>query len=367
MHSTIRTIASPSLEVDANGGSKDDCITPTTPQRLSGPYRGLSLQYLGQDPASPSTTRLNTASKLEPSISFGSSILPRRTRGLDFSRACTNLHHSTLAESSPDSSPVVGAKGMAAPRRSGSGYDSPLPVTALWSTAASERALGTSIGSNAMDTSDSSESDEDLMREEEDQIHMTPQPIRTSFALTTIQSPGFNPLASSSGGRRLADFARRLRIKTRKKLPIAESPGNLSPPISRSTDMNGFFGAQSRRESLNLGAGQLNLSDDIPQDALGLCHPQVVRRTVTRRSNMLVSRYFYTQIKLIVYSLKQKDLHAFALRCKKKVVLLKPRASMKRRLFAMCANLMLLQSLVLLPLLRLLTSQQQALTKLLRN
>ena len=57
--------------------------------------------------------------------------LPRHSRGLDFSRACTNLHHSTLAERQPGdggggggemhvgSSPVMTTKGMMIPGAGG--------------------------------------------------------------------------------------------------------------------------------------------------------------------------------------------------------------------------------------------------------
>ena len=66
------------------------------------------------------TNRLPLSPKLDSSASYGvpGSVLPRRSRGMDFSRACTNLHHSTLAEqSSPDSSPVIGGRAMNIPSR----------------------------------------------------------------------------------------------------------------------------------------------------------------------------------------------------------------------------------------------------------
>ncbi|KAK2827887.1 hypothetical protein FQN49_007246, partial [Arthroderma sp. PD_2] len=97
--------------------------SPETPQRTNRPHLGLSLHM--PQPFSPKSgppaARIPLSPKLDSSHSFGSpaSVLPRRSRGLDFSRACTNLHHSTLAESSPDSSPVVGGRGIAIPQRRG--------------------------------------------------------------------------------------------------------------------------------------------------------------------------------------------------------------------------------------------------------
>lgn len=296
VQSPLKALSPSPLLRDTAANSKDDqYIVPTTPQRPNLP-RGLSLQTPKQNHTSQSPLELSTSDhvlpipKLDPSIFFGSSILPRRTRGLDFSRACTNLHHSTLAESSPDSSPVIGYKGMSTPRRSGSVMDSPMVSSTLWSTQGSERVSGISIGSHLVDTSDSSDMDEDMAKDEEDVIHMTPQPMRGYFMLANIQSPDFDPMTNSPARKRYASFAQRCKTKSRRKIPLVESPGNLSPPSTRS-ESNGYSGRQSRRGSLNLGTTQLNLSDDVPLDALGLSHPQVVRRTVTRRSNMLVSSF----------------------------------------------------------------------------
>ena len=88
---------------------------PSTPNRASFPPRGLSIHMLPhRDQASPvqsSATAFTKPAPLSPKLDHAhilaspTNILPRRSRGLDFSRAATSLHHSTLAEqSSPDSS-----------------------------------------------------------------------------------------------------------------------------------------------------------------------------------------------------------------------------------------------------------------------
>ena len=184
-----------------------------------------------------------------------------------------------------------------------------------------------SLGSvNMVDSgSNTSDSDEDMFRggEEEDTIHMTPQPFKANFlpfGQAPTGSPGVDSMNSfSPTAANLMSFKRRLRSGPRLRnvrkgssstslqssLP---SPGPLSPPL-RSVE-NGahgnYFGKdfekkgiESRRESLSLGTNDLHISDSgdgdsTPlrsgsYDALVLSNPQVVRRAVTRRSNMLVS------------------------------------------------------------------------------
>ena len=283
------------LLLESRQTSKDDSsISPTTPRRPN-LQRGLSLQLLKQDVTSPSASKLTTSHmnrvplspKLDSSTSLGSSVLPRRSRGLDFSRACTNLHHSTLAESSPDSSPIIGGKGVNIPRK-GAHPDSPMFAGSLWSTVGSEKTVSSSMGSvMMMDSDTSSDSDEDMMREEED-ILMTPQPFRTAFGIAA--SPGVDSMVYSPAAKSLMNFKRRLRSHVRRKTSSSDSPGPLSPPLLKSVESSNYFskGSESRRESLSLGTNQLRISDADGHDALGLSNHQVVRRAVTRRSNMLV-------------------------------------------------------------------------------
>lgn len=295
--STSKALSPSPLLLESRRTSKDDSvISPTTPRRPT-LQRGLSLQLPKQDLSSPSASKLTTSlmsrvplsPKLDSSTSLGSSVLPRRSRGLDFSRACTNLHHSTLAESSPDSSPVIGGKGMNIPRKGVQVPDSPMFAGSLWSTMGSEKTVSSSMGSvMVMDSDSTSESDEDMMREEEDMIHMTPQPFRTTFG--NVQSPGADAMVYSPAAKSLMNFKRRLRSHVRRKTSSSDSPGPLSPPLLKSVESSNYFGkgSDSRRESLSLGTNQLQISDVDGHDALGLSNHQVVRRAVTRRSNMLV-------------------------------------------------------------------------------
>ena len=342
--------------------SKDDSYVappPVTPKRPTFHPRGLSLQMPPRDISSSSTANLSInyinrvplSPKLDSTTSHWSagSVLPRRSRGLDFSRACTNLHHSTLAEqSSPDSSPVISGRAMMIPARKSiqngtlpSVPSSPASVAhSLWSTMGhvDKTGVSSSVGSvNMLDSdSDSEASDmEDIMRrgEEEDTIHMTPQAGKgwsgtgNPFVTGSISSPGmdmaspFSPAAAN-----LMSFQqRRLRHgRSRKSSSSASasgrssmpSPGPASPPLLKSIEsLNGAYfhkditkeDVKSRRESLSLGTNELNISDGAesegeglrisPTDALGIPIPvtptlderrTVIRRAVTRRGNLLV-------------------------------------------------------------------------------
>ncbi|MCJ1380056.1 hypothetical protein MMC17_003159 [Xylographa soralifera] len=344
--------------------SKDDTHIvpfPVTPKRPSLPPRGLSLQMPPRDVTSSSTANLTTnllnrvplSPKLDSTITYGpaGSVLPRRSRGLDFSRACTNLHHSTLAEqSSPDSSPVISGRAMMIPPRKSlhNGSVSSVPdspgsaANSLWSTFGNmeKPGMSSSAGSiNMMESdSDSDASDVDVVMgraEDEDTIHMTPQANKSGFGCGNpfvkgiISSPGadfrspFSPATAS-----LMSFRRsRLRHKhsSRKSSSSASvsghssmpSPGPVSPPLLKSIESNlggGYFNKEmtkqdvnSRRESLSLGTSDMQISDGAeseegdgsrvsPHDALGIPIPitptlderrNVIRRAVTRRGNLL--------------------------------------------------------------------------------
>ena len=268
---------------------------------------------------------------------------------MDFSRAATNLHHSTLAESSPESSPIVGSRSNMLPRKglftspSNSGVpESPNSIpNSLWSTMANaeKSGLSSSVGSSSMmdygSGSTSSDGDEVMENgEDDDTIHMTPH-------INHVGNGFGNPLgsvASSPGGDGIGAFSpaasklmsyQRHRVKSRRKRMSSssasghsslQSPGTSSPPLLRSIEsslsMNaGYFlddpskkEMKSRRESLSLGTNDMQLSDTEQSDGDGL--PQmplhedvpiptpvtptmddrrnVIRRAVTRRGNMLV-------------------------------------------------------------------------------
>lgn len=307
--------------------------SPRTPRRADFLSRGLSLQmppkFTTMPAPSTSNSRTPLSPQLDPSTSYGSpaTSLPRHSRGLDFSRACTNLHHSTLAEqSSPDSSPIITQKGMLIPSRKGSitsmMLDSPNlgPGSGWLSMGNAERsAISSSVGSINMlaDSSGSSESDDaDLvdMDDNEDSIFTTPQVHRlgnaneqTPYASRAAASPGemwsnnFSPATASL----MKNFQRtRLRKgRSRKSSSSASgqsavpSPRTTSPPPLRSIESaNGYFNwpkiPSSRRESLALGTDNLHLSssNDSGDESTPAAPstPGVVRRPVTRRGNLLV-------------------------------------------------------------------------------
>ena len=337
----LSTLA-PSPNIRETLVSKDDyaliAATPRTPKRPDFLSRGLSLQMppTTTNMAAPSSnSRAPLSPQLDPLTSYASpaTSLPRHSRGLDFSRACTNLHHSTLAEqSSPDSSPIIHHKGLAIPSRKGSVnsmmLDSPNLVPSLgWPSmgGAEKSTVSSSVGSINMLASESgsSESDDDDLLDADDNddtIFSTPQVQRlnnpnafTPYAEKTERperpaaSPGgmwsnnFSPAAASL----MKNFQRtRLRRgRSRKSSSSASgqsampSPRTTSPPPLRSIESaNGYFNwpkvPSSRRESLALGTDQLRLSssNDSADEATGPTPvtPGVVRRAVTRRANLLV-------------------------------------------------------------------------------
>ena len=353
----IQAVLSPSPSFIESRKSKDDihvASNPSTPKRPTYPSRGLSLQMPPRDVSSTSTAnlvkRVPLSPKLDPSNSYApaGSALPRRSRGLDFSRACTNLHHSTLAEqSSPDSSPIVGGRGgMMIPLRKAHNSsnisiipDSPGSVpNSLWSTIANadKGVISTSLGSaNVMEFESGTSSSDDASMGQDDEdiiIHTTPQIWRSgSFSGNGIgqsifSSPGGDGLgAYSPAAAKLMSF-QRARIKRRRSRKssssasgqsVMHSPGPASPPLLKSIEssMNGDGHwdplkkeISSRRESLSLGTCDLQLSDGdqsdgaaksrvSPDDDVSVPTPvtpsdgrrNVIRKAVTRRSNLLVS------------------------------------------------------------------------------
>ncbi|KAL8813492.1 MAG: hypothetical protein Q9200_000227 [Gallowayella weberi] len=354
------------------GTSKDDnhipYSTPVTPKRPNYPARGLSLQMPPRDISSTSTAnlvkRVPLSPKLDPANSYASpgSALPRRSRGLDFSRACTLLHHSTLAEQpSPDSSPVVGGRGggITIPSRK-SVYnsatvtpivpDSPgmLP-SSLWSTTVNvERGgMSSSIGSASMMEygSASSSSDDDAIMgqdEEDDTIHMTPQLWRSGsrgngpanmFGPAISSSPGTEGVEGSSFAATQKLSFQRARTKQRRNRKsfstvngtVKRSPGPGSPPLLMRSIERSMTGESqrdpskqeiySRRKSLSLGTGDLELSDDDQSEAVGKSNispheevmvsmpatpsderRSVIRRAVSRRGNLLPKSRNFSRI-----------------------------------------------------------------------
>ncbi|KAK5125062.1 hypothetical protein LTR85_001253 [Meristemomyces frigidus] len=352
------------------GSSKDDHAVPTTPKPSRRPdllTRGLSLQMPPPSPAA--TTQVNGWSRapavpLSPKLderdiymqqgqqnlsASPATSLPRHSRGLDFSRACTSLHHSTLAEqSSPDSSPVITQKGVMIPQRKGSMksmmLDSPNmhgSTSVPWGSLAPDRStVSSSVGSVNMLGSESESSDSDgdasMGEDQDDAIFTTPQvhKLQNPSAATPFAGPQ-TPIAGAgpvwgSGSQfspaqaSLMKTIRRTKLqkdgrRTRKSSSSASgsgyssmaSPRTTSPPPLRSiesaTGTGGYFpwaanAARSRRESLALGTDGLHLSSGNDSGDEASSHttpstPGVVRRAVTRRGNLLPKTKGFARIR----------------------------------------------------------------------
>ncbi|KIX03947.1 uncharacterized protein Z518_07500 [Rhinocladiella mackenziei CBS 650.93] len=337
--------------------SKDDsAITgPSTPVRPPIHIRGLSLHMPSKDGPENGTgasiPRIPLSPKLDSSQIYGSpsSMLPRRSRGLDYTRACTNLHHSTLAEASPDASPVTG-RGIQIPARRSVGnsvLDSPSnQPSGLWSLSNDRTNLSSSVssvnmlGSDSDSGSDSSSDDMAVDREMDDAILSTPAASRlnTGFLPGFTNSPGLEwmnnqptPAQASlmSFQPNLMSF-RRARTRKGKSQQSSSSvsmnsskpsPGPLSPGTLKSVESAGgsYFGTgltkrqvQSRRESLSLGTNDLHLSDSEDNnpnksaagqslsdlDRPGSDGPRgVIRKAVTRRGNLLPKTKGFARIR----------------------------------------------------------------------
>lgn len=354
----IKTALSPSPTLtEARRQSKDDndveVNKPCTPKRPTFPGRGLSLQMPTRDISSTSTANLSTKNiqvpvspKPDAPATFTSptSVLPRRSRGMDFSRAATNLHHSTLAEqSSPESSPTVaGRRGMMIPPRkslfntsSSLGHpESPsMNASSLWTTMVhTDRAgLSSSVASSSMmdDDRSSSSSDEDdsmdYCEAEDDTIHMTPHIngmglVNSCDSVASVScgdgvgafSPAVSKLISYQRARVNSRRSRTRNSSSSASGHMLQSPGlSTSPPMLNSTEsalsMHSNFILDeptkreiiSRRESLSLGTTEMQLSDteqsddgrslsrDTPEatSAAGALTPSIEeRRQVVRRA-----------------------------------------------------------------------------------
>ena len=296
----------------------EEPIAPVTPRRPEFPMQGLSLHMPPRETnmlaQSPYMKPAPLSPKLDHSQIYASptNILPRRSRGLDFSRAATSLHHSMLAESSPNSSPTIGGRGMNIPRRSNGEFDTePSSLRSMMGN--QERMhISSSVGSPNPIVSDSSSSsdDDDCMDDEmEDAILNTPQ-----VAKSGSQNQNFHPVPWMPGGSPAVNTPSSFRIRPRKlpkKKPRgiavlgfnAASPATLSrsPPSNNlMKEMRDIPMIQSRRESISWAANQLHISggeqEERPAES-GDHSPitpgrdgvrGVVKRVVTRRGNLLV-------------------------------------------------------------------------------
>ncbi|KAJ6437749.1 ankyrin repeat domain-containing protein 17 [Purpureocillium lavendulum] len=303
---------------------------PVTPRRdPRGRGHGLSLQMQTHMPrqftpppaaSNPYVKPPPLSPKLDHSQIYASptNILPRRSRGLDFSRAATSLHHSTLAEqSSPDSSPTTADRGVNIPSRRDLALGPEQMSTSLWSVMGNQEKMNvsSSLGSNhahthahahanavAVASDSSSTSDDDLMDEDTDEAYVT-TPLIKSTATMGQAPPGgaFGSPAMSS----LMSFQQRQRPRKHPKKKVRAPLGlgfNLSAAsLSKSPPSSS---AQARRESISWQANQLHISsveaeeggrssEDTGQEA----QKGVVRRPVTRRGNLLPKTKTFARIR----------------------------------------------------------------------
>lgn len=307
--------------------STADIGPPVTPRRPDFPIRGLSIQLPRRDPspipAAAASSNIRP-SPLSPQIDRShiyaspTNILPRRSRGLDFSRAATSLHHSTLAEqSSPDSSPTIGGgmdRAMDIPGRSIGDFGTEQTTKSLWSMMGDRERnqISSSVGSaNPLASSSSSSSDDDDYMDDfvDDSFLGTPTAAKAGPMMvdqTTPQSlsasPGLPWLASNSPAMNsLSSFRTRPRKPPNKKFrgllnlgfrSANPSGATRSPPHNLAKDGKDVSASQSRRESISWAANQLHISSADAEDRAmeSIESPQrgVIKRTVTRRGNLLV-------------------------------------------------------------------------------
>ncbi|KAK1773208.1 hypothetical protein QBC45DRAFT_101534 [Copromyces sp. CBS 386.78] len=317
----------PQVHVNLNATS------PSAPHSQSHSHSQLQSQQPSSNPvasASTSSAYVKPAPlspKLDHSHIYASpspNILPRRSRGLDFSRAATTLHHSTVVDqASPSSSPTIGSRAMnipAGPGRWPGEHGTTMEQTSnsLWSVMGNrghERMhASNSLGSNAhishalfTDTSSSSD-DDDLMDEDmEEPIVTTPSASKMAMGGQHPWMPGGSSPAVNS----LLSFQQRQRRKQPKSRKHKTPLGlgfHPTTPMGATMSMSppqGLDGPQPRRESISLAANQLHISgseSDDPSRQLEAVdspsRPGVIRRTVTRhRGNLLPKTKGFARIR----------------------------------------------------------------------
>ena len=317
---TRRTKDDSSLKETTLSPSTLPAATPSTPRRDDASRRSLNLQLPNARDLSPA---LSSASGPYPNSRVGplspkldhpqvfaspTNVLPRHSRGLDFSRAATSLHHSTLADQpSPDSSPTIGGRGMNIPsRRSGDFSGTEQSSNSLWSVMGGQdrMSISGSLGSvpGIVPSDSSSSSDDDLMDEDMDETYLTTPQAKATTALGPQPAPWSLGGSPASG---LISFQQRQRPKRQPKRRLGGTlglglGGVQSSGITKSPPAGTVDNAHSRRESISWQANQLHLSGSEGEDGRmseGMVmtpsregQRSVIRRVVTRRGNLLVSR-----------------------------------------------------------------------------
>ncbi|KAK3381650.1 hypothetical protein B0H63DRAFT_211252 [Podospora didyma] len=328
---TPKLTPSPHIFEAARQHSKDDIgirdkdrdvsSLPSTPVRAKFPLRGLALQLPPREATSPAQNANAKPAPLSPKLDHShiyasptTNILPRRSRGLDFSRAATSLHHSTLADqASPDSSPTIGSRAMNIPgRRNGDYGNAEQSSNSLWSMMGNHQDrmhISSSLGSNTHMGSDSSSSSEpdDFMDEDMDEAYITtPQAVRpTALHGAPWMGPGGSPAVNS-----LLSFQQRQRQRklSKKKMrgplgfgfhsPATAATMSKSPPNNMASQKE-MPTPHARRESISWAANQLHISGNDSDDNTNRPSdsPSVIRRPVTRRGNLLPKTKGFARIR----------------------------------------------------------------------
>ncbi|MBE3049784.1 hypothetical protein IMZ48_46265 [Candidatus Bathyarchaeota archaeon] len=306
---TRRTKDDSSLKETTRAPTTISTPAPSTPRRDASSRRSLNLQVphsrdlsparTSAGSSHPSSSRVTPLSpKLDHAQVFASptNVLPRRSRGLDFSRAATSLHHSTLADQpSPDSSPTTGGRGMNIPGRRSSDFTGmEQSSNSLWSVMGNQEKMGVSgsLGSvPGIVPSDSSSSSDDDMDTDMDETYLTTPQAKATTSL------GPQPAAWSLGGSPasgLMSFQQRQRPKKNPKRRLGGSlglglGGVSSSGITKSPPTGAGDGPNSRRESISWQANQMHLSGSEGEDGKA-SERSVIRKVVTRRGNLMVRR-----------------------------------------------------------------------------
>ncbi|KAF2860549.1 hypothetical protein K470DRAFT_264364 [Piedraia hortae CBS 480.64] len=235
--------------------------------------------------------------------------LPRHSRGINFARVSTTLHHSTLPNT-PDSSPM----GASCRARKGSVGGDAQPI---WGMPRAERStLSSSVGSVDMLGSDSGSSDSEMeLRSSagiEDEDVFTPQPCRNSVVPQTPTSHLSAMWNASPKQATLIRTIRRARLTGRRRrkgssstsnsgyssltFPRAASPiQHLAPPPLH-VEAGTPHVQRSARNSLALGRLRLSSSNDSGDEGASVT-PTVVRRPVTRAGSLLPKTKGFARIR----------------------------------------------------------------------
>ncbi|KKA26208.1 hypothetical protein TD95_000019 [Thielaviopsis punctulata] len=245
-------------------------------------------------------------------------IIPRRSRGLDFSRAATSLHHTTLAqEHTLDSSPTIHSNRALHPstrRRSGEYGGAEQSSTSLWSVMGGQDrpTLPSSLGGGIrtmLSDSDSS-SDGDVMDEDMDEPYVTTPHVQRA-AMPSVWPPtnsssgwpsSSTPINSLMSYRDKTRPKKQPKRRTRATMGMSFAALSKSPPTALGKDnpLNMAM-AQNRRDSISWQANQLQISgsdaDDTMRSIGDGADRSVIRKVVAKRGNLLPKTKGFARIR----------------------------------------------------------------------